>query len=179
MKKALIIGAFLLAIIGIPACSISNRATDMEQGILAEKRQVEIRLSQALTTIKGQDSQADAYDAQTKDIVDQLSGMFSDSKSAGMFLAQSYPDISPALRQQVMQTLEIRFADKANSETSLIDRIRAYDAWRKKTPRRFFLQVMGFPSQEYLSANPGELILEKDAQDAIRNKGFDIDEIVD
>ena len=78
--------------------------------------------------------------------------------------------VSPASYQQVRQTMEIYYAKFYAGQTALVDMARAYD---RKRSTLFFggvASILGFPSQKYLDARVGQLILENGINKAYDSK---------
>lgn len=160
---AIIVG--LIVLISYPI-RIYNYCGRTEVDIIKYQTECKNNLSQAMTQIKGAGQTLTREEEKLIEVMQIAVSRYDKIEGAWSWIQEQNLQVSPESYQQVRQTLETYYAKFYATQSSLNDMTRAYERRFTQFPFSFVASnMLGFPSQKYLDARPGQLVLEGGVQE--------------
>jgi hypothetical protein len=155
----IVIGIIAL-FIGYP-WTVYDYCNQTEIDVLATFNNSKNNMSAAMSQVKGADKVLTREEQKLIEVMNIAVSRYDNAGDAFAFMIDEQNlQVSPESYQQVRQTMEIYYAKFYAGQTGLIDMARAYDRKRSTLLFGAISKMLGFPTQKYLDARVGQLILE-------------------
>lgn len=178
-KKYFIWGTVIIGLIILITYPVRvyNYCGPTEVDIIKYQTECKNNLSQAMTQVKGADQILTREENKLIETMQIAVSRYDKIEGAWAWIQEQNLQVSPAAYQQIRQTLEIYYAKFYATQSSLNDMTRAYERRFETFPFGFVAKLLGFPSQKYLDARPGQLVLEKGVNESYDSKEREMPDI--